>query len=234
MYNYDFRTASASIPTPRLKKHCESWARELERKGYSVVVEASGGRGSDRANFVEMEIEKGDDYATVTFIANGHQPPYGGEAQGNFSEEPWAKMKAKAVQYLSRKGMKVASSQPLETLVRQKVLGAVKAPWKATLVRQTSKDTSLGKEHLVVISVMAPPRRGVSPDPTVQLAPSFSFYVSEILDGPRAGDWVLQTTRSYSGRPEKVDKQRTLKNAEDVATHMARILSTKGYETTSY
>ena len=160
-----------------------------------------------------------------------------GDPKGYSSEQEAAKVAQGIARRLKRGDgsplWKTASGADLDALVKR-ALQVIQSPWKATLVKATTNENVVGRASEFWVNIQAPRPRGTSLSPTVQLSPSFRFYVDEMFRGPKAGTFSLQSTWSFVGKPERLHAPMWLKSPKQVADQIARLLGEHGYERMSY
>lgn len=128
--------------------------------------------------------------------------------------------------------LKTATFKDLKRLIKGS-LRAIKPPWEATLVKASSKETPAGEDSEFWVAVKPPRQRGVTFSETVQLSPTFKFYVTEIKVGPKAGTYYLQSIRVFI-KPERLHRLMVLRSAKEVAAQVGRLLGEHGYEQLTY
>lgn len=110
----------------------------------------------------------------------------------------------------------------------------VRHPWQALVTRSDRKETPIGTEHVYVITVKAPPEKGVSFSPDVRIPPRLKFYVTEIREGPKAGTYYVQSTIWYIGKEERLHRPVELRNLKEVKSHVEDLLQKNAYERITY
>jgi len=116
-----------------------------------------------------------------------------------------------------------------------KALKVIKAPWSAYLVSKTNKKTPAGEDWEFKVAVRPPQQKNQWPSRMrTELGPSFTFYVTEIQVGPKAGIWYLQTTWSHIGKPDRLHRMEEHRTVVSVGRRIQELLASNGYEIEYY